>query len=70
MVIRRRKKNRIRSDKMKLQKQLSRKVDGKVYDKWVVVLPPEDVKKIGWKAGQEIEASVKGDSVVLKPKKD
>ena len=54
---------------MKLQKQLSRKVGGKEYPKWVVVLPPEKIKEAGLKEGEELLVDVSGGSLVLKPKK-
>jgi bifunctional DNA-binding transcriptional regulator/antitoxin component of YhaV-PrlF toxin-antitoxin module len=54
---------------MKLQKQLSRKVKGKEYIKWVVVLPSKLVKNLGWKEGQEIEAEIKNKKLMLKLKK-
>jgi bifunctional DNA-binding transcriptional regulator/antitoxin component of YhaV-PrlF toxin-antitoxin module len=54
---------------MKLQKQLSRK-SGKIkYPKYVVVIPPEKVKEAGWKEGEELEADIKDDEIILKPKK-
>jgi len=53
---------------MKLQKQLSRKVRGKEYPKWVVTIPPEKIKEVGWQEGAELEASVKDQKIVLKPK--
>lgn len=52
---------------MKLQKQLSRKVKDIEYPKWVVTIPPEKIKEVGWKEGVELEASVKDRKIVLKP---
>jgi bifunctional DNA-binding transcriptional regulator/antitoxin component of YhaV-PrlF toxin-antitoxin module len=54
---------------MKLQKQLSRKVGKIVYPKWLVVIPPEKVKEAGWKEGTELEAEIKENKIILKPKK-
>ena len=54
---------------MKLQKQLSRKVKGKEYAKYVVVIPPSTIEKLGWKNGVELVESVNLDSLTLKPKK-
>lgn len=53
---------------MKLQKQLSRKLDSIEYPKWVVVLPPQKVKETGWKEGTELIATVKDGKLILKPK--
>jgi len=38
------------------------------YAKWTVVIPPDVVKQVGWKAGQELEAEIKGKSVTIRPK--
>jgi antitoxin component of MazEF toxin-antitoxin module len=50
---------------MKLQKQLSRKVQGKEYPKWVVTIPPEKVHALGWKTGEELVAVVNNDKLIL-----
>lgn len=50
---------------MRLQKQLSNKIDGKEYPKYVIVIKPNLIEKLGWKAGQELEAEVKGDKLVI-----
>jgi hypothetical protein len=43
---------------MKLQKQLSRKVDGKEYSKWVITIPPEDIESLGWTEGLELRTEI------------
>lgn len=53
---------------MRLQKQLSRRVEKKEYAKYVLVLPPKTVKEVGWREGIELTVSVKRTSLVLKPK--
>jgi len=53
---------------MKLQKQTSRKVNDVKYAKWVVVIPPEKIKEMGWKEGTELDITVKDDKIVLKSK--
>jgi AbrB family looped-hinge helix DNA binding protein len=53
---------------VKLQKQLSRKIEGKTYPKYVVTIPPKDIEKLGWKEGTELESIVKNGKIVLKPK--
>lgn len=52
---------------MKLQKQLSRKAEGKEYAKWVIVVPPSKVEELGWKEGEDLKVVVKGEKLVLKP---
>lgn len=54
---------------MKLQKQLSRKVGKIIYPKWVVVIPPEKIEEVKWKEGEELEAVIKDNRIVLIPKK-
>jgi len=54
---------------MKLQKQLSRKVGNTKYAKWVVIIPPEVIKETGWAEGEELEALLKNNRVVLKSKR-
>jgi len=51
---------------MKLQKQLSRKVGTTEYAKWVIVIPPENIKEMGWKEGQELEVEIKDNKLTIK----
>lgn len=53
---------------MKLQKQLSRKVDGQKYPKYVVIISPKQIEEAGWKEGMELEATVSDGKIILKPK--
>jgi len=53
---------------MKLQKQLSRKVEGKEYSKWVIIIPSKKIKKAGLKEGQELEVKVEGKKIIIEPK--
>ena len=53
---------------MRLQKQLSRKVEGKKYPKYVITIPPSQVQELGWKEGMELETEVKQNRIILKPK--
>lgn len=54
---------------MKLQKQLSRKVEGKKYPKYVVTIPPKCIAQAGWKEGWELEIKVKDGKIILNPMK-
>jgi bifunctional DNA-binding transcriptional regulator/antitoxin component of YhaV-PrlF toxin-antitoxin module len=54
---------------VKLQKQLSRKVQDKTYPKYVITIPPKQIEEAGWKEGTELEAIVEDGKIVLKPKK-
>lgn len=53
---------------MKLQRQLSRMVGDTYYPKWTIVIPPDLIRQAGWKAGQDLEAEIKGRKIILKPK--
>lgn len=53
---------------MKLQKQLSRKVGDIEYAKWVLVVPPTTIEKLGWKEGQELDAEIKDNKLSIKKK--
>lgn len=54
---------------MRLQKRLSRIVAGKEYVKWVITIPPSNIKKLGWREGEELEAVIKNNKLIIKPKK-
>lgn len=55
---------------MQLQKQVNRFVNGKEYDKYVVVLPQRAVKEAGFKAGNKLNFSIKDNGIVLRKKRD
>jgi antitoxin component of MazEF toxin-antitoxin module len=54
---------------VKLQKHFSRKFKGKEYSKWVVVIPPEMIRKLAWKEGEELEPEIFHSRLILLPKK-
>lgn len=51
---------------MRLQKQVSRVVEDKEYSKFVIVVPPEDIEKLEWKEGQELEHEVNEQSLIIR----
>ena len=51
---------------MRLQKQLSRKSGNIEYPKFVTVIPPETIKQLNWKGGDELEANIKDGRLILK----
>lgn len=53
---------------MKLQKQLSRKVRGKEYSKYVVTISPRYIEKLGWQKGIELEVRVSNNRLIVEPK--
>ena len=50
---------------MRLQSQISREYEGRKYRKFWVVIPSDIVEKLGWKTGEDLEAVVKGDKLVI-----
>lgn len=55
---------------MKLQEQLSRKVKGKTYPKYVLTVPPKNIEELGWQKGTELEVCIEGNKLVVKPKEE
>ena len=51
---------------MRLQKQLSRKTEDKVYDKWVIVIPPKKIKEAELKEGDELKVDAKKGKLIIK----
>ena len=51
---------------MILQKQLSRKYKGKEYAKYVIVLAQKVIDELKWKDGEELEAQVKDNKLIIK----
>lgn len=54
---------------MKVQKRVNRRVGDKEYLKWYVDIPPHIIKETGWKESMELDFDVKGNKIILKPKK-
>ena len=50
---------------MRLQSQISRKYGDTEYRKFWIVIPEKLLKKLGWKTGEDLEAEVKGDKLVI-----
>ncbi len=50
---------------MRLQKQLSRKYEGKEYAKYVIVIKPKLIEKLGWRDGADLEAKNKGNKLII-----
>ena len=52
---------------MKLQKQLSRKVNGVEYPKYVITIPPKKIKELGWNEGIELESKTNKGNLTISP---
>jgi len=50
---------------MRLQKQLSRKVGNKEYPKWVITIPPKQIKTLGWTEGEFLESDINNHELVI-----
>ena len=44
---------------------MSRKVGDTEYVKWVLVIPPNIIEELKWKEGQELEAKIKENKLVI-----
>ena len=53
---------------MKLQKGKGKIYKGKVYPKWHIVIPKNDIEALGWKEGVELKGIVADGMYILKPK--
>ena len=51
---------------MKIQKQLSKKTDNKIYNKYVVVLPEKLIKDSKLQPGEDLEGEAKEGEIRLK----
>ncbi|MGA2628467.1 MAG: hypothetical protein ABSF63_15565 [Candidatus Bathyarchaeia archaeon] len=53
---------------MRLQKQKSRKVGDKEYSKYVIIVPPDRIDKLGWQEGEELTDQIQGKKLVISSK--
>jgi len=51
--------------KLRLQKQLSRKVGNKEYPKWVITIPPKEVESLGWSEGEPLESEIVDQKLII-----
>ena len=51
---------------MRLQKQLSRRVGNKEYPKWVITIPPKQIRALGWKEGEFLESEINSQKLVIR----
>ena len=52
---------------MRIHKVINRVHEGTVYYRWVVSVPPKNVRDLGWVDGQELETVVRGNSLWIQP---
>ena len=53
---------------MKLQKVKAREYKGKPIYKYMIVIPPKDIKELGWKEGIELIGNVVNDNYFISKK--
>ncbi|HLC86340.1 MAG TPA: hypothetical protein VJG30_03580 [Candidatus Nanoarchaeia archaeon] len=51
---------------MKLIKQKGRDYGNKEYFKYILVMPNKLIEKLSWKGGEDLEAEIKGEKVIIK----
>ena len=51
---------------MKLLSQISREYKDTKYEKFWVVIPSKLIKKLGWKKGEELEATASNELIIKK----
>ena len=51
--------------KTRLQKQLSRKVGNKEYPKWIITIPPKQIKTLGWTEGEFLESEINDQELII-----
>lgn len=54
---------------MRLQRVKSLVAYDKTYFKFVITLPPDQVKQVGWDGGDTLESEVRGREIVLRRKR-
>jgi hypothetical protein len=52
---------------MRIHKVVNRVYEGTTYYRWVLSVPPRDVRELGWVDGQELEATVRGSVLSISP---
>ncbi len=52
---------------MRLRKVVNRVYEGTVYYRWVLSVPPRQVRELGWVDGQELETIPHGSSLWIQP---
>ena len=51
--------------RMRIRKVQNRVYKGKEYERWLLTLPPELVKEMGWDEKTEVEAKKRRGSVII-----
>ncbi len=52
---------------MRIHKVVNRVHEGTVYYRWVLSVPPKNVRELGWVDGQQLETTVRGSTLWVSP---
>jgi hypothetical protein len=52
---------------MRLRKVINREYEGTTYYRWLLSVPPKDVRALGWVDGQELTTTVHGSTLWIVP---
>ncbi len=52
---------------MRLRKVVNRVYEGTTYYRWVLSVPPKNVRDLGWVDGQELATVVRGSTLWIEP---
>lgn len=52
---------------MRLRKVINRRYEGTTYYRWLLSVPPKDVRALGWVDGQELTTTVRGSALSIVP---
>jgi len=50
---------------MHLQRQKTREVKGKRYFRWTVVIPPSQIRELGWVQGEQLRPRLKKKRLII-----
>jgi len=50
---------------MKLSSTKTREYKGKSYQKYFIIIPNKIIKKLKWKTGQELDADIKDNKLII-----
>jgi bifunctional DNA-binding transcriptional regulator/antitoxin component of YhaV-PrlF toxin-antitoxin module len=55
---------------MHLQKQQSRVYKGKEYPKYLIVIPPKDIEKLGWGEQDVLESTIENGRLIIEKNRE
>ncbi|MCI4357195.1 MAG: hypothetical protein L3K18_08700 [Thermoplasmata archaeon] len=54
---------------MQLKRGRNREVDGKVYYRWTIQIPPEEIERLGWRDKEPLDFSVRAGVLSVRKSK-